>query len=136
MLGPVVGPIGLQVQSKTSEAGIRQSLQSDARPVIFDEFEREDSTAAARVQGVLDLMRQSSSESEKVILKGTQNQQAARAFRIRSCFAFCSINVAASHAADESRLTVLALKTADHASEASQMRLPGGRRLSSLYPGP
>jgi putative DNA primase/helicase len=120
ILAPLVGPIALQVQSKTSEAGIRQALNSDALPVIFDEFEREDSAAAIRVQGVLDLMRQASSESEKKILKGTQQQSAARAFRIRSCFAFSSINLGVTHAADESRLTILSLAPPADASEASQ----------------
>lgn len=109
ILAPLVGPVALLVQSKTSEAGIRQTLNSDALPIVFDEFEREDATAAIRVQGVLDLMRQSSSESEKKIIKGTQNQARAMAFRIRSCFAFSSINVGIAHAADESRVTILSL---------------------------
>lgn len=120
VLAPLVGPIALQVQSKTSEAGIRQTLNSDALPVIFDEFEREDAQAAARVQGVLDLMRQSSSESERKIIKGTQNQASARFFRIRSCFAFSSINVGTAHAADESRLSILALQPPADSNETSQ----------------
>lgn len=120
ILAPLVGPVALQVQSKTSEAGIRQRLNSDALPVIFDEFEREDSAAAVRVQGVLDLMRQSSSESEKTILKGTQQQNGARAFRIRSCFAFSSINIGIAHAADESRVTILALLPPTSGAEDQQ----------------
>ena len=120
LLGPLVGPVALQVLSKTTHAGIQQRLQSDALPVIFDEFEREDSSAGARVQGVLDLMRQASSESNKVTLKGTQGQKDAHSFRIRSCFAFSSINVATSHAADESRLTVLTLRTPEKADPGSQ----------------
>jgi putative DNA primase/helicase len=110
VLAPLVGPIALQVQSKTSEAGIRQTLNSDALPVVFDEFEREDSAAAIRVQGVLDLMRQASSESEKKIIKGTQQQTSGRSFRIRSAFAFSSINVGLAFAADESRVSILALQ--------------------------
>lgn len=133
VLAPLVGPIALQVLSKTSEAGIRQTLNSDAMPVIFDEFEREDAAAAIRVQGVLDLMRQASSESEKKIIKGTQQQTSARAFRIRSCFAFSSINVGLAHAADESRVTVLALQPPDAidvAAQASFMAL--GQRVAAL----
>jgi len=120
VLAPVVGPVALQVQSKTSEAGIRQALNSDALPVIFDEFEREDSSAAVRVQGVLDLMRQASSESEKRILKGTAGQAVARSFRVRSCFCFSSINVGTAHAADESRLTVLSLRPPEQANGEAQ----------------
>lgn len=120
VLAPLVGPIALQVQSKTSEAGIRQTLNSDALPVIFDEFEREDAQAAIRVQGVLDLMRQASSESDRKIIKGTQQQTAARAFRVRSCFAFSSINVGIAHAADESRLSILSLQAPTDASATDQ----------------
>lgn len=117
---PLVGPVALQVQSKTSEAGIRQALNSDALPVIFDEFEREDGAAAVRVQGVLDLMRQSSSESEKKIIKGSQNQTAARYYQIRSCFLFSSINVGITHSADESRVSILALLQPESANGANQ----------------
>ena len=119
ILSPLIGCIALQVLSKTSEAGIRQTLNSDALPVIFDEFESEDRAAAARVQGVLDLMRQSSTESEKKIIKGTQNQAVARWFRIRSCFLFSSVNVGVVHAADENRLSVLTLKPPANGNEAA-----------------
>ena len=36
IIGPALAGVALQVQSKTSEAGIRQSLGSDALPVLFD----------------------------------------------------------------------------------------------------
>ena len=109
ILTPVLGPLALQVQSKTTEAGIRQTLNSDALAVVFEECEAEDDDAAKRVQGVLDLMRQSSSETGRPILKGTQQQMLARVFRIRSCFAFSAINVSMTHAADQSRVTVMSL---------------------------
>jgi len=79
---------------------------------MFDEAEREDANAAARMQGVLDLVRQSSSESGAEIIKGSQTH-AAKRFRIRSAFFFSSINVGIEHRADESRVTVLALRSAD-----------------------
>jgi putative DNA primase/helicase len=114
IIGNIVRPslagIALQVASKTSEAGIRQKLLSDARPVLFDEAEREDQASAMRMQGVLDLVRQSSSESEAEIVKGSQNQTGAKSYRIRSCFFFSSINVGIEHQADDSRINVLALK--------------------------
>ncbi len=106
---PALGGSALAVQSKTSEAGIRQALGSDARPVIFDEAEREDQDAARRMQAVLDLARQSSSEGGAEIIKGSANQTGARRFRVRSCFLFSSINVGLEHQADENRITVLAL---------------------------
>ncbi len=84
IIAAALGGMALEVQSKTSEAGIRQELGSDARPVLFDEAEGEDHHAAARMQGVLDLVRQSSSEGGAEIIKGTQNQKKANRFRIRS----------------------------------------------------
>ena len=111
-----LGRFALQAQSKTSEAGIRQRLGSDARPVLIDEAEREDPEAAKRLQGILDLIRQSASETGGEILKGTQDQRGAKGFRVRSAFCLSSINVGLMHAADESRVTVLALRAPDPAS--------------------
>lgn len=107
--GPVLAGVSLRVQSKTTEAGLRQTLGSDALPVTFDEIEREDHSGAQRVQGILDLVRQASSETAGIIAKGTQNQTASRVYRIRSCFWFSSINVGIIHQADESRISVLAV---------------------------
>ncbi len=110
IINACLGNIALAVQSKTSEAGIRQSLGSDARPVLFDEAEREDQQSAQRMQAVLDLVRQSSSEGGAEIVKGTGNQSGAKRYRIRSMFAFQSINVSLQHQADGDRISVLTLR--------------------------
>jgi len=119
ILKPAVGPIGLNVASTTTESGIRQELGSDARPVIFDEAESEDKQQAARIQAVLDLCRAASAESGAKIIKGTAGHD-SRSFQIRSCFAFSSINTAVKHYADETRVTMLVLRSNrdDNASEA------------------
>ncbi|HUN01057.1 MAG TPA: hypothetical protein PLI96_11320 [Halothiobacillus sp.] len=122
IMGTCLGAVALAVQSKTSEAGIRQSLGSDARPVLFDEAEREDAHAAYRMQAVLDLVRQSSSEGGAEIVKGTGNQSGAKRYRIRSMFAFQSINVALLHQADLSRISVLGLREAVNKDPLSQQR--------------
>ena len=122
IMATCLGNVALAVQSKTSEAGIRQSLGSDARPVLFDEAEREDQQAAQRMQAVLDLVRQSSSEGGAEIVKGTGNQTGAKRYRIRSMFAFQSINVALLHQADESRVTVLSLREPVKNDPAAQQR--------------
>lgn len=108
IIKPIVGPIALEVQSKTTEAGIRQTLGCDARPVIFDEAETQNERDRDRVQLVLDLARQASSEGGAAIIKGSANGKAMQ-YHIRSCFAFSSINVGLSQAADESRTVVLTL---------------------------
>lgn len=102
----VVGPSAERVDGKTSEAGIRQKMGYDARPVIMDEVESEDQASVSRVQGVLDLARVSSSGGE--IIKGTSSHRAVK-FNIRSCFCLSSINTAIRYRADESRISKLTL---------------------------
>jgi putative DNA primase/helicase len=109
ILDPLVGRLALQVQSATTEAGIRQSLRSDALPVIFDEAESEDKRGQMRMQSILELARQASAETGAGIIKGSASGR-AQEFQIRSCFAFASIGVAATLRADTSRITSLELK--------------------------
>ncbi len=109
VLAPAIGRIALRVLSVTTEPGIRRALASDARPVLFDEAEQEDAASVTRFQAVLGLVRQSSSEGGGEILKAAQGDGVAR-YRVRSCFAFSSINVGIMHGADESRITVLAFR--------------------------
>lgn len=104
----LVGPIGLTVQSKTTEAGIRQNLRIDSRPIIFDEPETQNEKDRDRVQQVLDLARQASSEDGFDILKGTVTGREIR-YRVRSSFMFSSINFGAIQSADENRIIPLTL---------------------------
>jgi len=92
--------------SESTEAGIRQSLRNDALPVLFDEAEGEDKRANDRIQRVLSLARQSSSETGAKIAKGTVSGQALT-FQIRSCFALSSIKPSLHQEADRSRFCVV-----------------------------
>lgn len=107
IIGQVVGPVALYVEGSTTEAGLRHSLNHDARPVIFDEAESEDRSQAAAMQKVLSLARIGSSGGE--VVKGGQDGQ-ARTYSVRSCFCFSSINTAVSHHADETRISKLVLR--------------------------
>ena len=104
-----VGDAGLFVQSATSEAGLRQSLGHDARPVVFDEAEGETAKARTGIETVMQLMRQASSENGAVIVKGSANGQ-AMSYRIRSMFAFASIGVGVQQYSDKSRVSILGLR--------------------------
>lgn len=108
IIRPALRDLALAVQSKTSEAGIRGELGSDARPLLFDEAETQNDADRARVQQVLDLARQSSGEDGGAIVKGTR-EGGSRRYVIRSCFAMASVNLGLSQAADESRFLVLSL---------------------------
>ncbi len=108
ILARALGDAALQVASETTEAGIRQALGTDARPVIFDEADAETPRAASRIQNVLALMRQASSESGAAIYKGSAHGDSV-AYRTRSCFGFASIGVGLQQHADQTRVSVLTL---------------------------
>ena len=112
LIQPLLGQSALMVQGGTTEAGIRQSLQQDARPVLFDEAESEDHSAQRRMKSVLELARQASSDGSAEIAKGTVDGN-GMAFRIRSMFLLGSVNVSLSQGADESRFSVVSLNRPD-----------------------
>ncbi|SAK98503.1 inner membrane protein [Caballeronia pedi] len=106
---PLMNGMDLFAQGNSSEAGIRQTLKADARPVLFDESESNEENDVRRIQNVLSLIRQASTESEARTLKGTAGGE-SMSFHIRSMFCLASIQVAIKHQADVERLTVLALR--------------------------
>ena len=116
---PLLGRSAIHVQGATTEAGIRQRLKQDGRPVIFDEAEPGAGRGKDRIQGVIILARQASSDSGAEIIKGTTDG-AGMAFRARSMFLMGSINVGLHEAADESRFTVLSLEEPSGSAQAQQ----------------
>ena len=108
LVKPLIRGLALRAQSKTTEAGIRGELGSDARPIVFDEAETQNEADRHRMQQVLDLARQASSEDGGSIIKGTR-EGGAKQYRIRSCFAFASVNLGLTQAADESRTLPLSI---------------------------
>lgn len=99
----------IYAQGNSTEAGIRQELKTDARPIIFDESEQHEDKDVVRIQSVLSLLRQASTESAARTLKGTQTGRSMN-FHIRSMACLASIQVGIKHQADLERLTVLALR--------------------------
>lgn len=105
---PMLGRTCVRVQGCSTEAGIRQLLQSDVLSVAFDEAENDTEKAAANIGRVLELARQASSSDGGVIAKGSANGH-AQTYDIRSMFAVSSITVGIQRAADASRVTVMQL---------------------------
>lgn len=107
---PLLGDVGLAVQSETTEAGLRQTVGHDARPVVFDEAEGgDDQRGQQRIQNILALARQASSESGAAIVKGSP-LGIAKTFRFRCCMAFSSIGVGVDKHADATRVSVLSIE--------------------------
>lgn len=99
----------LALQGSSSEAGVRQKLKGDARPVLIDEFESNTEADAKRIESVLTLIRQSSSETGAEVARGTVSGNALT-FNVRSVFCLASVGVSLHRQTDEDRLTKLELK--------------------------
>jgi putative DNA primase/helicase len=107
IVSSVLGRCALTIEGASSEAGIRQDLGPDARPVLFDEAEAEDDRSSARLRAVIDLARMASSGGE--VLKGSASGQAMR-YCVRSCFCLVAVNPQLQHAADQTRFSRLILR--------------------------
>lgn len=129
---PLLGPSAMMVQGGTSEAGIRQRLKQDARPIVFDEAESEDQKSQSRMQSVIELARQSSSDSTAEIVKGTVSGS-GMSFRMRSMFMLGSVNVALSQAADESRFSVISLRAPDKSQAETERFHEFAKRVDNLF---
>ncbi len=116
-----IGDLALYPVGNTTEAGIRNSLQSDAIPVVFDESET-DKYAEDRRQQVLALMRQASTEGRGTIIKGSATHM-AHEFNIRSAFILVSIGVGLKQGADLSRTAVLSIRPANSYALSERVKL-------------
>lgn len=102
--------LSVYAQGNSTEPGIRQKLMADARPVLLDEAESNNEKERARIESILSLIRQSSSESQAETLKGTVTGESMN-FHIRSMFCLSSINTNLDKKADTDRLTPLGIKS-------------------------
>ena len=116
---PLLGDFAITIEGATTEAGIRQGLNSDALPVVFDEAESNERTDKLRMQGILALARIASTESSARILKGSANGEVTR-YTIRSMFLLSSISTALKQGADKSRFAQLTLRPNDAAEDAAR----------------
>lgn len=98
-----MSPLALYVQD-ASEAGIRQGVENNAFPIIYDESEPD----GKKMKSIIALARQSSSSNEALVLRGSVSGKATQ-FRVTTSFAFGSIQVGMLNPADESRIMVIEL---------------------------
>lgn len=101
-----LGPYALSATGETTEAGIRQTLNCDALPVVIDETEADDEASNFHVQKIVKFARVASVDSESMIIKGGQ-YHTSKSFRPRSMFCFSSIVSSLQKAQDMSRFCVL-----------------------------
>lgn len=109
IIHPLLGDLIVYALGGSSSAGIVQRLQSDAIPVIIEEAEGDTMKQKFQIEDILTVARQSSSESGANIFKGTQHGKSL-SYALRSMFLFNSISVGVRHHADDTRMTIFALK--------------------------
>ena len=109
-ISPLLADMGVHVSGNTTEAGLRQTLKSDALPIVFDEAESNEKADQTRMQSILALARVASSETNAQMIKGSPNGEVIR-FHLRSMFFLSSISTALKQGADRTRFTQLTLKT-------------------------
>lgn len=109
IIAELCGPFAHQGSGKDTEAGIRRTLNMDARPVILDEMEPRTKNARENVSRIIDLARNASGDGSGYITMASGDSGTAR-FIIRSCFCFASINVPEEGAAFGSRIIQTELK--------------------------
>lgn len=120
LVTPLCGPFAHLGTAKDSEAGLRRKLNSDARPVILDEMEL-GPVSEAKIKGIMELARNSSSDASSGITMGGGVNGAAVTFKVRSCFAFASIQMPTEGAAIQSRVTRIELKAGVDMGEKARL---------------
>ena len=118
-------------QGNTTEAGIRQDIGSNAMPVIFDEFETDDEKSSQRVQSVLELIRQASSESEGSVTKGSSGGKSMQ-YRVRFSACVASVRLNLDREQDRTRFTVTELCRPDGDESTQFNRLQDALALLPL----
>ncbi|EPB8478535.1 toprim domain-containing protein [Escherichia coli] len=93
----------------SSEAGLRQALGSEARPLLIDETEADTQKAKAKIEQVIGLLRQSSSETVAKTYRGTVSGS-HQSFALRAMACLSSIGVSLEQAQDIERVEVLHLR--------------------------
>ena len=91
---------------ETTEAGIRQDLRHDCRAIVFDEAEPKNPAAIQKINNVLNLLRQASSDETGKIAKGTVTGKGMN-YKIRSSAFLASINASLTEEPDKNRFQVL-----------------------------
>ncbi len=119
VLGRLLDGLSYQFGGSITEAGIRQDVGHDALPVLIDEAEAKDERSAQRIAAILELARSSAQSGGAAIVKGGVSGRASH-FRVRSAFAFASIDVPIVQSADESRVVRLTLRGPDAHADSTE----------------
>ena len=114
LVAGLLGGSAIAVDGKSTAAGIRQSLGTDALSIVIDEFESAAATdrGAHRVQDVVDMFRSaySAREASAGVLRGSADGR-AMSYSIRTCALMSMVVPPRLESADESRIAIVRLGT-------------------------
>lgn len=94
----------------TTEAGVRQQNDSDAKPTLLDEMEPNSEADKRRIDRIIEFNRNASSDDEAVTLKGTAGGGGAVSYQMKTMCSYKSINHQLQHEADISRTAVCGIR--------------------------
>jgi len=131
----IFGKYALHIEGDSSEAGIRQHLGFDARPVIIDEFGAEDDSRSSQLNTakVIRLMRSACSNMGTGTLRGTAGGEGT-SFNVKFMAMISGTTPPPFTAADSSRIVTIELNpvTQEGKEKGLPILLSDRRRLQEL----
>lgn len=98
IIKPVLGDMAVNTDGGTSEPGVRQMMENDARPLVYDEAEK-----SAQMPAILELARKASTG-------GNVKKFGQGLMKVRFAACFSSISPPVNKVSDESRISFLLIK--------------------------
>jgi hypothetical protein len=132
---PLLRPVEFYISGNATEAGIRQHARDKAIPIIWDEFEAENSKAADRTDDVMQLVRTSTSDFPRIVKGGATGQ--SQSFGVPFSWLFASINNRMRATADLNRtlgIEFLPRRSARAEQAAAENRFRQLERLVNNWP--
>ncbi|HET6499036.1 MAG TPA: hypothetical protein VFH17_08310 [Coriobacteriia bacterium] len=122
----VVGPFAHTGAGMDTQAGIRRTLNRDARPVVLDEAEARNKREKENISGLLSLVRNSAGDGSGYVTQARGDGVVQ--YLIRSCFCVAAVNVAEADAAQASRWVICEMQRSTAEGEREKIR-----RSAELY---
>jgi len=113
ILSRIVNPLcadryGIFARGSSTPAGIRNKLSNNSILTVIDEMESDVKTIADKIDEILRIFREGSSDSGAVTLHGTSDGE-GREWIVQSMALFASIGASMNHGADKNRFTQIVL---------------------------
>ena len=103
IINRIFGTYGANVKADSTESGLRNILNGNAFPLIFDEGEGETLEDRQRMAKVIRLARHSATPGESFVAQGVSGGGGQRQYAIKSTFLICSITPQLTASADFTR---------------------------------